>query len=70
MTKLKKEKKTEVTTKTEPAIQIGDLKKEIVKLRFEKEMGKLKNIRSIYNIRKQIARLLTLQKEKENHGNN
>lgn len=40
-------------------------KAELFKLRLDKEQIKLKNTRSIYNTRKEIARIMTLIKEKE-----
>lgn len=51
---------------------IGELKtlldekrRELVKLRFELELKKLKNVHKIKSVRKEIARILTIINEKE-----
>lgn len=38
---------------------VTDMKEKITKLRLEKNSGKLKNIKSIFNSRKQLSRVLT-----------
>lgn len=57
----------EISTKTiEELKEILITKKEdLFNLRLEKTQNKLKNTRSIYTTRKEIARILTLIREKE-----
>ena len=40
-------------------------KEDLFKLNLDNKQNKLKNTRSIYNVRKEIARILTLIREKE-----
>ncbi len=46
----------------------NDLKKEIYELRFQKMTGKLENFSRIKEIRRNVARVLTILKEKEAGG--
>ncbi|MBX9685560.1 MAG: 50S ribosomal protein L29 [Candidatus Obscuribacterales bacterium] len=45
--------------------KIADTHKEIVQLRFELATRKLQNTAGIANARKRLARLLTIEKERE-----
>lgn len=40
-------------------------KKELIDLKLENKQNKLKNTRSIFNTRKEIARIMTLIREKQ-----
>ncbi len=44
---------------------LKELREKIVKLRFDMASGKVKNIREIRFIKKDIARILTILKERE-----
>ena len=44
---------------------IHDLKKKLSDLRFKFSSGKLKNVKKINNSKKEIARILTIIKEKQ-----
>jgi ribosomal protein L29 len=60
-------KKTTSTTKpNDQAVDLSSLRKELLKLQLEKYAGKLKNTRSIFHLRKDIARTLTKLKEPKN----
>ena len=39
--------------------QLAQKRKDLVKLKLEKESGKLKNTRVVFHLRKEIARILT-----------
>ena len=45
-------------------IQLGDLKKEYFNMRFQHKSGQLGNTVGLKNIRKDIARVMTIAKEK------
>jgi len=48
--------------------QHGSLKNELFNLRFQQTVGQLKNPLMIRTVRKDIARVLTILKERENKG--
>ena len=45
-------------------IQLGDLKKEYFNMRFQHKSGQLGNTVGLKNIKKDIARVMTIAKEK------
>lgn len=45
-------------------IQLGDLKKEYFNMRFQHKSGQLGNTVGLKNIRRNIARVMTIAKEK------
>ena len=47
-----------------------DLKKELFDLQFQRKMGRVEKPARFRMIRREIARILTLLREKENHGKN
>jgi len=47
----------------------NDLRKELFNLRFQQATGEIQNPKRIYAVRKDIARVLTIKKEKELKGN-
>lgn len=57
----------EINSKTDKEIQdlLSEKRAEIYKLNLDNKQNKLKNTRSIFNTRKDIARLLTVIREKE-----
>ncbi len=48
--------------------QLGEKREELFKLNLDNKQNKLKNTRSIYNTRKEIARIMTLIRERELAG--
>ncbi|MBI2621888.1 MAG: 50S ribosomal protein L29 [Candidatus Levybacteria bacterium] len=44
---------------------LSEKNEELIKLKLDNKLNKLKNTRSIFNARKEIARILTLIKERE-----
>lgn len=60
----------EIYTKSEKELKVLLLekKKELFNLKLNNKQNKLKNTRIIFNTRKEIARILTLIKEKELAG--
>jgi len=57
--------KIEGLTEQELTSQYNAAKETIRKLRFQSVTGKLENTKSINNLKKKIARILTLRKEYE-----
>ena len=57
--------KIEGLTEQELTNQYNEAKESIRKLRFQSVTGKLENTKSINNLKKKIARILTLRKEYE-----
>ena len=59
-------KAKELQKKTEPELQrmLLELRAKLQQLRFDLAGGKVKNVREIRNTRKDIARILTFQKQK------
>ncbi len=57
----------EIVTKTEKDLreQLISKREELFKLKLDNKQNKLKNTRIIFNTRKEIARVLTLIREKE-----
>ena len=57
----------EITGKSEKELKelLSEKKQELFKLNLDNKQNKLKNTRAIYNSRKEIARILTLIREKE-----
>lgn len=62
----------EIYTKSEKELKVllFEKKKELFNLKLDNKQNKLKNTRVIFNTRKEIARILTLIKEKELAGLN
>lgn len=62
-----KKKVNELAGKNEKELKVllSEKKDELFQLNIDNTQNKLKNTRSIFNIRKEIARILTLIKEKE-----
>ncbi|MBA7510593.1 50S ribosomal protein L29 [subsurface metagenome] len=52
-------------TKEELEAKLADIKKSIFNLKFQKAKGKLENPAKIRNLRKDVARIKTLLREKE-----
>lgn len=52
-------------TKEELEAKLADIKKSIFNLKFQKATGKLENPVKIRNLRKDVARIKTLLREKE-----
>ncbi len=52
-------------SKEEMSSKINDARREIVSLRFELATRKLRNTAGIANARKRLARLLTIENERE-----
>lgn len=52
-------------TKEELEAKLADIKKTIFNLKFQKAKGKLENPVKIRNLRKDVARIKTLLREKE-----
>jgi len=52
-------------TKEELELKLADVKKNVFNLKFQKATGQLENTRAIPNLKKDIARILTLIREKE-----
>lgn len=57
----------EIVSKTEKELRdlVKEKREELFHLNLDLRQNKLKNTRSIFNTRKEIARILTLIKEKE-----
>lgn len=57
----------EISQKTEKELEelFNTKKEDLLNLKLDNKQNKLKNTRSIFNTRKEIARILTLIKEKE-----
>lgn len=62
MIKFKKDHKH--LTKPELQAKIRELNAKIVKMRLEMKVGKIKNLRSVFNARKQLAILKTYENDK------
>ncbi len=62
-----KKKVNEIANKDQNELKslLVEKKDELFKLKIDNQQNKLKNSRSIFNTRKEIARILTLLKEKE-----
>lgn len=62
-----KAQKTEIKEKTVEALKkdVVEARKELFNLHLDNQMRKLKNTRSIFSKRKEIARMLTAMKAKE-----
>lgn len=52
-------------TKEELELKLADVKKNVFNLKFQKATGQLENTRAIPNLKKDIARIVTLIREKE-----
>lgn len=63
--KIKEKKDLKTKSEKELKVMLKDLKDEIFKLKQELSLKKLKNTRQIFQKRKDIARILTILKEKE-----
>lgn len=63
--KTKEKKIMHGKTAGELKAQLGQARDELQLLRFDKSLAKLKNTRSIFAKRKEIAQMLTILKEKE-----
>lgn len=61
----KKEKKQKEQTVAELRLELDKIKEELLTLRLDKSIGKLKNTKSLFHKRKEIARILTYLKQKE-----
>ncbi len=57
-------------TKEELEAKLLDIKKSVFNLKFQKATGQLENLLKIRNLRKDIARIETLLKEKELNKDN
>ena len=59
-------KTKELQSKTEPELRrmLSEHRAKLQQLRFDLAGGKVKNVREIRNTRKDIARILTFQKQK------
>ncbi len=57
----------EIVAKSEKELRdlLSEKREEFLNLNLDNKQNKLKNTRSIYNTRKEIARILTLIKERE-----
>ena len=57
----------EIIGKSEKELKelLAEKRQDLFKLNLDNKQNKLKNTRSIYNVRKEIARILTLIREKE-----
>lgn len=57
----------EITDKNDKELRglLSEKRKELFDLKLDNKQNKLKNTRSIFNTRKEIAKILTLIKEKE-----
>lgn len=62
----------EIYTKSEKELRVilSEKRKELFNLKLDNKQNKLKNTRVIFNTRKEIARILTLIKEKQLMGEN
>lgn len=62
----------EIYTKGEKELKVllSEKRKELFNLQLDNKQNKLKNTRIIFNTRKEIARILTLLKEKQLMGEN
>lgn len=62
----KKEYLAELRTKTKNELQteLEERRKELADLRLQHSLGKLKDVKSLSKIRKKIAQILTVTKEK------
>jgi large subunit ribosomal protein L29 len=62
-----KKKVTEIANKNEKELKelLTEKKEELFKFEIDNKQNKLKNTRSIFNTRKEIARIMTLIREKE-----
>lgn len=56
-------------TLEELSMKENDLRKELFNLRFQQATGEIQNPKRIYVVRKDIARVLTIKREKELKGN-
>lgn len=63
--KTKTKKELHVKTASELKTALKEAKEELFSLRLQKTQKKLKNLRSIFEKRKDIAKILTILKEKE-----
>lgn len=57
----------EINTKSEKELKVllTEKRKELFNLKLDNKQNKLKNTRIIFNLRKEIARILTLIREKQ-----
>lgn len=57
----------EINTKSEKELKVllTEKRKELFNLKLDNKQNKLKNTRMIFNMRKEIARILTLIREKQ-----
>jgi large subunit ribosomal protein L29 len=53
-------------SKEELVSKLTEVKKSIFNLKFQKSIGQLENVMQIKNLKRDVARLETLLKEKEN----
>lgn len=62
-----KNKVNEISNKNEKELKelLSQKREELFKVAIDNKQNKLKNTRSIFNTRKEIARIMTLIKEKE-----
>ncbi len=63
--KAKQAKTQKEQTIQELKLALDTARDELATARLEKNIGKLKNLRSIFHKRKEIARILTYMKQKE-----
>lgn len=61
-------KMKEINEKTVPELEsrLLEVKKNILSLKFKKATGQLENTMAVHNLKKDVARLETLIKQKEN----
>lgn len=66
---MKSKQKKELASKTIDELQnlLKETQEGLMKMRHEKSQFKLKNTRSIFNSRKQLAMILTFMKQKEHN---
>ena len=65
-----KEKVEKVSTLVEMREAIAKAKKEIFELQLDKAQGKMKNVKSLFLKRKEVARLLTKLREMQIYAKN
>lgn len=63
--KTKQKKELHTRTMQELKVMLKEAKEELFSLKLEKVQRKLKNLRSIFEKRKNIAKILTILREKE-----
>jgi len=62
MAKKKVEIKLAEMTKEELVKQAGETRRQIAKMKLEMNVKKTKNVRAVFNLRKKLARILTVLK--------